>query len=183
VSRQRLDVKQAAEVLGISSEGVRKRIKRGSLDSEKSPEGKVYVWLDSPDEGRTNGRTGSDARSNNNEDLSQTVSGRRSDALLNSLEDQVSYLRDQLALEREANRENRRLLAAALERIPELESSRDVPSQVPPEPRETSETAPRAQERATTHPRSHRSPYSAARGCIGSSSGLERLVDKRSSSH
>ena len=50
MSRQRLDVKQAAEALGISSEGVRKRIKRGSLDSEKDSDGRVWVWLD---DGRT----------------------------------------------------------------------------------------------------------------------------------
>jgi len=43
--------------------------------------------------------------------------------LVECLRDQVSYLRDQLDQEREANRENRRLLAAALERIPELEAA------------------------------------------------------------
>jgi DNA-directed RNA polymerase specialized sigma24 family protein len=43
MSRQRLDVKQAAEALNISSEGVRKRIKRGTLDSEKTQNGKVFV--------------------------------------------------------------------------------------------------------------------------------------------
>ena len=43
MSRQRLDVKQAAEALGISSEGVRKRIKRGALDSEKDSDGRVWV--------------------------------------------------------------------------------------------------------------------------------------------
>ena len=39
-------------------------------------------------------------------------------ALVESLQDQVSYLREQLAAERRANDENRRLLLAALERIP-----------------------------------------------------------------
>jgi hypothetical protein len=45
------------------------------------------------------------------------------------LRDQVAHLRRELAEEREANRENRRLLAAALERIPALEE--------PSEPRES----------------------------------------------
>jgi hypothetical protein len=42
--------------------------------------------------------------------------------LVEVLKDQVQFLRNQLDAEREANRENRRLLAAALERIPELEA-------------------------------------------------------------
>jgi hypothetical protein len=124
VSRQRLDVRQAAEALGISSEGVRKRIKRGTLESEKSPDGKVFIWLDGPDQDRTEYGRGADTRP---------------DALLDSLQDQVSYLRDQLAREREANRENRRLLAAALERMPpQLEAPREEPS----EPRDTPKMVP-----------------------------------------
>jgi hypothetical protein len=33
--RRRMDVRQAAEALGISSEGVRQRIRRGSLESAR----------------------------------------------------------------------------------------------------------------------------------------------------
>ena len=46
MTRQKLDVKQAAQVLGISTDAVHKRVKRGSLHSEKDPNGRVYVWLD-----------------------------------------------------------------------------------------------------------------------------------------
>ena len=146
MSRQRLDVKQAAEALGISSEGVRKRIKRGTLESDKTSDGKVYVWLDSPDEDRTNGQTGSDDGAYANGGSDRTGYGRgadkRPDALLDSLQDQVSYLRDQLALEREANRENRRLLAAALERMPpQIEAPRDASPESFPQPRGAPETA------------------------------------------
>jgi hypothetical protein len=42
---RRLDLRQAAEALGTSVDAVRKRIQRGTLDSEKV-DGKVYVWLD-----------------------------------------------------------------------------------------------------------------------------------------
>jgi hypothetical protein len=145
MSRQRLDVKQAAEALNISSEGVRKRIKRGTLDSEKAQNGKVYVWLDVSDLDRTHGPTGSDNGSHANEDADRTGYGQgsdtQSDALHSSLQDQVSYLRNQLDLEREANRENRRLLAAALERIPEIESPRASEPQARSEPREAPVTA------------------------------------------
>ena len=46
MTRQKLDVKQAAQVLGISTDAVHKRVKRGSLGSEKGQDGRVYVWLD-----------------------------------------------------------------------------------------------------------------------------------------
>ena len=39
------------------------------------------------------------------------------------MESEIDHLREQLDKEREANRENRRLLAAALERIPAIEAS------------------------------------------------------------
>jgi hypothetical protein len=141
MSRQRLDVKQAAEVLGISSEGVRKRIKRGTLDSEKSQDGRVFVWLDGSDADRTSGPTRSDNGSHTNGATDRTDYGPGSDALDTSLQDQVSYLRTQLDLEREANRENRRLLAAALERIPAIESPRVAEPQAHSESREAPVTA------------------------------------------
>jgi hypothetical protein len=155
MSRQRLDVKQAAEALNISSEGVRKRIRRGTLDSEKAQNGKVYVWLDVSDADRTHGPTGSDNATHANEDAdrtgygqgSDTQSDTQSDALHSSLQDQVSYLRKELDQEREANRENRRLLAAALERIPEIEAPRAAQPQVHSEPREAPETAKEGEER------------------------------------
>jgi hypothetical protein len=155
MSRQRLDVKQAAEALNISSEGVRKRIRRGTLDSEKAQNGKVYVWLDVLNADRTHGPTGSDNATHANEDAdrtgygqgSDTQSDTQSDALHSSLQDQVSYLRKELDQEREANRENRRLLAAALERIPEIEAPRAAQPQVHSEPREAPETAKEGEER------------------------------------
>jgi hypothetical protein len=159
MSRQRLDVKQAAEALNISSEGVRKRIRRGTLDSEKAQNGKVYVWLDVSDADRTHGPTGSDNATHANEDAdrtgygqgsdtqSDTQSDTKSDALHSSLQDQVSYLRKELDQEREANRENRRLLAAALERIPEIEAPRAAQPQAHSEPREAPETAKEGEKR------------------------------------
>ena len=59
------------------------------------------------------------------------------DSLVEVLSEQVSYIRGQLDKQREANRENPRLLAAALERIPGLEPAREASS----EPREPSQTS------------------------------------------
>ena len=54
-------------------------------------------------------------------------------AHLDSLKEQLAYLREQLNQEREANRENRRIIAGLVQRVPELEPVS--------ESRESSETA------------------------------------------
>jgi hypothetical protein len=113
---RRVTTREAAEALGISVEAVRKRIERDQLDHERV-DNRVYVYLD---EDQT--ESGPD------------VEGEGAGALVESLQDQVSYLREQLAEERRANDENRRLLLAALERIPQLEAPAS------PEARESSES-------------------------------------------
>ena len=74
MARQRLDVNQAAEVLGISTDAVRKRARRGSLDSEKTEDGALYIWLDG---GTPSGSTPTQAH-------------------LDSLEEQIAFLRREL---------------------------------------------------------------------------------------
>jgi hypothetical protein len=108
---RRLTVIEAADVLGLTEGAVRARIKRGTLNAER--EGNtVYVRLDADE-----------------------MVDRRDDqtALVDALRDQIDTLKRQLDAERTANIENRRLLAAALERIPpQLEAPQE-----PPEARET----------------------------------------------
>ena len=119
-TRRRVTVQETAEVLGVTVEAVRGRIKRRKLEAERDKDGSVYVWIDTdqPTTRQDQPETGND----------QITAGHRPDRLGNqeqlveSLLDQVTYMREQLAAEREANRENRRLLAAALERIPAIES-------------------------------------------------------------
>jgi hypothetical protein len=117
MARRRLELRAAAAALGISVDAARKRVLRGSLESEKAPDGRVYVWLDEDQD------TGADSGTP------------RSDT-----ERLISTLQEQLTLEREAHAEVRRLLAAALERIPALEPpespetpSEPVPNNEPPE--------------------------------------------------
>ncbi len=118
-----MSVQEAAGVLGVTVEAVRGRIKRGTLEAEREADGSVYVWLDTDQAptSRDQPATGSD----------QTTTSPQPDAgreeLVEVLREQVEYLREQLEAERSANRENRRLLAAALERIPQLEAPRDEP--------------------------------------------------------
>jgi hypothetical protein len=108
IPRQRLDLRDAADALGLSVDAVRKRVKRGTLDSEKGPDGRLYVFLN----------TGEDTDSPRSD----------TDRL-------ISVLEDQLRQEREAHAEARRLLAAALERIPAIEAPESPESSSEPHPR------------------------------------------------
>lgn len=107
---KRVTVNEAADILGISVEAVRGRIKRGTLRHERS-ENAVYVLLEGDQ--APSGRDQSTA-SNQPDDDQMT--------LVNSLQDQVSYLRGQLQAERDAHGETRRIVAGLVQRIPELEA-------------------------------------------------------------
>jgi hypothetical protein len=106
-------------------DAVRMRVRRGSLQSEKDPDGRVYVWVD--------------------EDSSETKPGLDGEpSMLISAKDETIYiLTQQLEAERQAHAEARRLLAAALERIPAIEA---------PEARESPETVEEETEGAEPRP-------------------------------
>ncbi len=132
--RQRVTVAQASEILGVTVEAVRGRIKRGTLDHERHS-GTVYVLLDAdqtstglqPDDDQTTDRLRSE-----------------SDALTSELRDRLRYVEEQLEAEREAHAESRRLLLAALEKIPPaIEAPREArESPVSPGPSDTPTSAP-----------------------------------------
>jgi hypothetical protein len=104
-----VDVGEASRELGISSDAVRKRIARGSLESTRR-EGNVLVRLD---EGGT--KAGREAQVEED------------GALVEALRDQVTYLKEQLDIRTEELREHRRLLAGLIERVPELEAPAGEP--------------------------------------------------------
>jgi predicted site-specific integrase-resolvase len=43
---ERLTLKEAGELLNISPDALRMRIRRGTMNGEKDEEGKWYVWID-----------------------------------------------------------------------------------------------------------------------------------------
>jgi hypothetical protein len=101
---ERFTVPEAAQALGISPEAVRTRISRGTLESVRD-RGRVFVLLE-PDQAQPNtDQTGDSLRS-------------VSHAVISAKDDLIETLREQLAAERQAHAEARRLLAAALDRIP-----------------------------------------------------------------
>src|SRR5215212_8193454 len=114
-SMERLTVAQAAERLGVTRDAVRKRIKRHSIEWEVGENGETYVYVDP---------------SATAEDPSGDTSGQ--EQVVEVLRDQVEHLREQLDRAEERDRENRRIIAALTQRIPELEA--------PSEPRESPET-------------------------------------------
>ena len=109
MTRQRVTTKEAAEALGISVEAVRKRIERAQLGHERV-DGRVYVYLDDD----------------------QTKSGPYVEveptALISEKNARIELLERQLTEANERDRENRRIIAALTQRIPELE-----PAERPPE--------------------------------------------------
>jgi hypothetical protein len=116
-SERRVHLSEAAALLGVSKDAVRMRVKRGTLRSEKGEDGRVYVWV--------NG--GPDGGPNTVHPEPQIESWRE---LIDELKDRVSSLED-------ANRENRRIIAALTQRIPAIEAPQETseaPSEATPQP-------------------------------------------------
>jgi len=100
-----MTLRQAATVLGVSESALRKRVERGTLRSDKGPDGRRYVYLD----------TVADTMVDEVADVSAT---HERDELMSELRAHNDTLQEQLKAERQGHAEARRLLAAALERIP-----------------------------------------------------------------
>ena len=132
-SKRRFTVAEAARVLGVTESAVRGRINRGTLEAEREG-GTVYVRL-------------SDEQLSDNQQTTVDYSG-ESSALTSALEARIESLERQLTAERSSSAELRRLLAAALERIPpQLEA--------PSGPRESPETATEAPGRGEPRDEEH----------------------------
>ena len=133
---QRHTVKEAADVLGITVDAVRGRMRRGTLDSVKL-DGVVYVLLDA-----TNREQQSDEPATESADASRQTadeSGLVSDQseLVGDLRGQVDWLR------REVERKDTIIMQMA-QRIPELEAAS--------EPRESPEPASKGADRREAPP-------------------------------
>ncbi len=126
-TKRTLDLAAAAQVLGISKEALRKRIKRNSIKATKDQEGRWQVEVEEP---------GPDTRPDNVQDAGGDAGGLVVQALKEHIEtlkrenarqqrtiealqrdkEQVNYilaLKEQKILELEAPKENRGALAAA----------------------------------------------------------------------
>jgi hypothetical protein len=118
---RRVTVLEAAELLGITPDAVRARLRRGTLRKEQGPDGETVVVLDA------------DTTAHGRATEQPTV------AYIAELKARIELLERELADRKEESRRKDHLLAAALERIPpQLEPAREEP----PEPREAPLSAP-----------------------------------------
>jgi hypothetical protein len=128
----RVSVGDAADRLGTTVDAIRKRVQRDTIAYDKDESGRVWITLDAD---RTRQGTGQD------------TTGHRQDSesgvLISEMRDRIASLEHQLEQERQANSEHRRLLAAALERIPpQIEPPESPESEASPGPSDTPTEAP-----------------------------------------
>ncbi len=119
---ERVTVAEAAQLLGMSAEAVRMRVKRGSLNSAKI-KGTVYVLLDAEQTRPNIDQTGGDSNMGSERTDEQT---RDRTALVDVLRSDVEFLREELKRREEVHAEESRrkdtIIAQLTQRIPELEA-------------------------------------------------------------
>ncbi len=120
-----LTVTEAAEVLGITTEAARMRVKRGTLPITRI-DGTVYVLLERPN-GSVGGPNGSVGGPNgsvsgpNRRPHGHTDTG--AGALLAAKDETISHLRRELDARNEELRRKDAILLTLAQRVPELEAS------------------------------------------------------------
>ena len=147
---RRVTVEEAAQLLGIKEESVRKRVNRGKLRADKDEDGRLLVYVDSPGTVR-------------DEYTDQSVTDR--DELLASKDRIISILENQLEAEREARRRADTIIAQLTQanatlaaRVPELEAAQE-PSEHAEEPAEGDAEVVRGPPTHREEPRSSEKPW------------------------
>ena len=106
-SSNKVSIYQAAEILGITVDAIRKRVTRGTIPHERDDDGRVWIILDIDQD------TASKVR-----DTDQPQSDR--DALISAKNETIELLKGQLEVQTRANEElirSLRLLNERLERL------------------------------------------------------------------
>jgi hypothetical protein len=120
----RVTVPEAAERLGISENALRKRVQRDTIQWDRGEDGRVFVYLTPAGTGQADdqadGHAGGYATDQATRHLVAPVE------LVESLQEQLGYLRGALETRDKELAEMRRLLAGALERIPAIEAPPDT---------------------------------------------------------
>jgi hypothetical protein len=147
----RVTVAQAAHILGIKEESVRKLVSRGKLRADKDPEGRLLVFVHGTQTVR-------------DEYLDESVTDR--DELLGELRDRVRSLERRLDEEKESRRRADTIIAQLTQanatlaaRVPELE---EAPREAPGAS-ETVEDAPEGAQSSAALRERHRRPRSTSR--------------------
>ncbi|MCA1717473.1 MAG: hypothetical protein LC781_11810 [Actinobacteria bacterium] len=140
-----ITVANAASILGVSKQAIRQRIYRDTIAHRKDHDGTVFVRITEHNP-EANGETNGESYAENighTEDVSRE--------LIDELRERIGFVERQLEQANERDRENRRIIAGLVQRVPELEAvsePRDAPDtasedanrdDVPPEPQEPAE--------------------------------------------
>jgi phage shock protein A len=127
MTERTLEIGEAARILGISTEAVRKRIKRGSLKAQKNGDGQWLVILDES-------RLAAVARDNGGDGVQADASGvattldlaRSSAAIEETLRDEVDVLRDEVSFLREEISRLDTIIMSLTQNIKMLEAPRQA---------------------------------------------------------
>jgi hypothetical protein len=119
--KDRITVQGAARRLGVKEDAIRKRIQRGTLEYEKDPDGRVYVYLDETEDEQE-------------ADAYRSTQDTSYDALVAAKDETIQLLGEQLEEERESRRRADTLIAQLMQtnaalasRVPELEAASTDP--------------------------------------------------------
>ena len=135
VTKDRVTIQEAARRLGVKDDAIRKRIQRGTLEHDKNPDGRVYVYMDASKDGSADISRDSTQYSSKDESHPPPQDTSYATAeLVDALHDQIAHLRGvietrdrELAARTEEIRRRDHIIAALTERIPELEPASNAP--------------------------------------------------------
>jgi hypothetical protein len=117
-------------MLGISPDGVRMRVTRGSMESEKDESGRVWVWLEPPHADPRDRNRGGEQHSGTSEEVE-------------SLREQVGYLRSVIDQRDTELQRAHQLLGESLSQLralsPPADATAEADAAMPSEPYETSD--------------------------------------------
>jgi len=127
MTERTLEIGEAARILGISTEAVRKRIKRGSLKAQKNGDGQWLVILDES-------RLAAGHRDNGGDSVQADAAGvaatmnlvRSSAAIEEALRDEVDVLRDEVSFLREEISRLDTIIMSLTQNIKMLEAPRQA---------------------------------------------------------
>ena len=132
VQHERLTIQEAAHRLGVSESAIRKRIKRGTLQREKTEDGRVLVYMESTSAPGT-----------------EEVRTPERDALISQMQERLAFLERELEVRSEEIRRRDTIIMNMTEAMKALSPP---PQEASSEPRESPETAMGASEGREPHP-------------------------------
>jgi excisionase family DNA binding protein len=122
----RITVQEAARRLGVKDDAIRKRIQRGTLDHDKDPEGRVFVYLDATHDAAEDSYKDT-TRYPSSDSIKRTAQDTAHDSsyvdLVEVLQSELKDWKQVVATRDEELRRQDHIIAALTERIPELEAS------------------------------------------------------------